>query len=104
MGYVKVDVPHLMVVLHDDHDLLWRLDEIEGAAGEHQSGNAGRLAGRARRVGDFAGEHLVIVLLHDGLRPFFQIGVGEIADAVGWLFAGEVGHEGMSRVLAKRTG
>ena len=104
MGHVEIDVPHLMVLLQEDGDFLGRLDEVEWAALQIDSRNARGLAGRGRRVGDLAPEHLVIVLLHRVLRPLLQVGIGEIADPIGRLLALAVADEGMGRVLAHRTG
>jgi hypothetical protein len=40
-------------------------------------------AAGARRVGDLAGEHFVVVLLHNLLHPRLQIWIGQVGNPIG---------------------
>ena len=62
-----------------------------GPPSRANAGHARKPAVRARRVGDLALQHLVVVLLHHVLRPLLQIGVGQVRDAIGRLHAAAVG-------------
>jgi hypothetical protein len=88
--------------------LLGRLNEEERAAGLHDRGNAPRLAGLARRIGDLSGKDLIIVLLHDVLGPLLQIRVGQVGDVVVRLLTGAASNRvvdiGMGRIGTDGSG
>ena len=108
MGHVHVDAPRLTIALFDQVHDLGRLHEEERAAGQTDRGNAPGHAGLAGREGDLALQDLLVVLLHDVLRPLLHIGVGQIADAVVRLLAGAVGDAvadiGVARIVATGGG
>ena len=80
--HVQIDVPRLLTRLLNHDNFRRRLEQEERTSREQVIGHPLRLAGLARSIGDFSGEDLVIVLLHDVLRPLLQIGVRKVANAV----------------------
>src|SRR5579883_1913027 len=96
MRYVEIDVTHLRIGRAHDQDFFGGLKEPVGIvipAQSQEAGNARGHAALARREGDFAGEHLVVVFLHDLLHPRLEVRVSEIADPKGWLPALAIGDK-----------
>src|SRR5258706_12115506 len=107
MRRIQPDMPLFIVPRKDHRDLPRRLQDEQSAPEQHiEARTPARLAGGTRREGELAGEHLVIVLLHDVLRPLLQIGVGDVADALGRLLSGDaryvIRNVAMGRVLTDR--
>src|SRR5713226_4770403 len=100
-------MPFFIVPRKDHRDLPRRLEDEQSAPEQHiEARNAARLAGRTRREGELASEHLVVVLLHDVPRPLLQVGVADVADALGRLLSGDaryvIRNVAMGRVLTDR--
>src|SRR5258708_19671761 len=93
---IHVDVTDLRAQLVDDQHFLRRLNEVDrlAASVDVQAWNACRPAAFARYVGDLAGEHVVVRLLHLLDRPGLQDRIGKIGDAISRL-AGTVWHIGV---------
>ena len=107
MGHVQPDMARFGVSGKDHGDLARRLQDVQSTAEQHvEAWNAGRLAGGTRREGELPGEHFVVVLLHHVFRPLLQIGVADVADALGRLLSGDAGfvirNVAMGRVLTDR--
>src|SRR5215467_15627805 len=104
MGYVQQDMARFAVSGEDHGDLARRLQDVQSTAEEHvEAWHAGRPARRTRREGELAGKHFVVVLLHHVFGPLLQIGVADVADALGGLFSRDAGlivrNVRMGRVL-----
>src|SRR3981081_486022 len=104
---IQPDVPLFIVSRKDHRDLPRRLQDEQSTPEQHvEARNAARLAGGTRREGELPGEHFVIVLLHHIFRPLLQIGVADVANALGRLLSGDaryvIRNVAMGRVLTDR--
>src|SRR3984893_8134586 len=107
MRRIQQDMSRFGVPGEDHRDLASRLhDEQSPPEQQVEPRNAGSLAGGTRREGELARKYFGVVLLHHVFRPLLQIGVADVADALGRLFSRDGGfvirNVAMGRVLTDR--
>src|SRR5262245_35287031 len=104
MRCIEVDAANLLIARVQHQHQLRRLNEVVwlGAAKSSKVRDTSHRTARARREGDLAGDHLVVVLLHAFLDPRLEVRVCQIGDSEGRLPYGVVGHVGVLWVEGHR--
>src|SRR5205823_1817586 len=87
MLLVQIDAAHAMVVMSDQPDFLWRLNEEQLSRIEQKRGDTWRPASHFAVEHRSSGEHRFVDLFQCGDNPWLQNRVGEVRDAEGRLLA-----------------